>query len=94
MDFIGNWTFQAKFGAVLRIGSETRLLRRLYHLESAILAKNRKSDIFTEHLEADGVRAVVYRRLAWVAEGDEPEGPLRPCIVYFHGGGFVYCSPG
>ncbi|OQV16961.1 putative Arylacetamide deacetylase [Hypsibius exemplaris] len=84
-------SFIARWGSRLRIGSEIAILRRLYYLESCVLCvRTPKADIFTEVLDADGVRIIVYRRLAWVTAEDEPDGPRKPCIIYLHGGGWVY----
>jgi acetyl esterase/lipase len=85
---------QARVGSALRLGSEIGILRHLYGTESWLISRIPKSDVFTEIVDADGVKVVIYRRLAWVAAEDEPEGPLKPCLIYLHGGGWVFCSAG
>ena len=69
--------------------SEIAVLRRLYYLESILLARTPKTKIDKQEILLDNVRCVLYRKSSWV-----DTDILRPCVVYLHGGGWVFTSVG
>ncbi|GAU89736.1 hypothetical protein RvY_02248 [Ramazzottius varieornatus] len=67
--------------------SEIAVLRRLYHFEALLLARKPKTKIHKQDVDLGNVRCVLYRKASWV-----PTVILRPCVIYLHGGGWVFTT--
>ena len=91
--FLKGFDLQAKIGSSVGLGSHINILRVLYRWSSSYPASTSQDGIYFEKYNVSGIDLVVYKKLAWVPAEETDQESLRPCLIYLHGGGWVFTSP-
>ncbi|XP_055348266.1 arylacetamide deacetylase-like [Paramacrobiotus metropolitanus] len=80
----------ARSAALLRFGSTVDIVRKLYSFAIPRQLTDPDSQIICETIRISEIEVLIYRRISWITDENEDHEPVRPCLVYLHGGGWVY----